>query len=427
VSASNGAAPAAAVRGRSKQTIERLEAAIRILEEIQPATVRAVCYRLFVKELIRDMGKSCTNGISRLLVQAREGGQIPWQWIVDETRAAEYSPTWSNPKQYLAYTLRNYRRDYWQDQDFRVECWSEKATVGGTIRPVLDEYGVTFRVHHGYSSATAVNDIADLSNDDDRPLIAFYVGDHDPSGRHMSDVDLPERLDRYGATGVQLIRIALTDDDVKRCRLPRRDPRHLPGFSSVTKRNDSRYEWFDKHFGKQCCELDAMPPPELRDRVEQAIRSRIDFERWNHACMVESAELESMKDWFSKSWQAGHEKQEEAEVIALPPGLTTWKGLAADEYGSRLAVWLICGVVTEVLAAEILLPGNKRPSVDRLLTNIPREQLDRLIAELPARIKKRRRREALAETIERSCDAFIARRFGWTKPVSAPPGQLSLL
>ena len=38
----------------------------------------------------------------------------------------------------------------------RVEVWSEKGTIRGVLKPVLDEYGVGFRVMHGFGSATEV-------------------------------------------------------------------------------------------------------------------------------------------------------------------------------------------------------------------------------------------------------------------------------
>jgi hypothetical protein len=59
-------------RGRPK-TIEIAEAAYNILEEIEPASVRAVCYRLFTEGLIDSMSKANTNKISRLLTEEREG------------------------------------------------------------------------------------------------------------------------------------------------------------------------------------------------------------------------------------------------------------------------------------------------------------------------------------------------------------------
>ena len=181
-------------RGKSRKTIERLNAAIEILEEIQPATVRAICYRLFVLGLIPDMSKSSTNSISRILTQGREDGDIVWSYIVDETREAETSGRWNDTDEFVRVISRGYRRDYWQDQPTRVEVWSEKGTVRGSIEPVLREYGVTFRVMHGYASATAVNDAADESLVDSRPLEVLYIGDWDPSGLHMSMVDLPGRI-----------------------------------------------------------------------------------------------------------------------------------------------------------------------------------------------------------------------------------------
>jgi hypothetical protein len=263
-----------------------------ILAEIQPASVRAVCYRLFVAGLIQNMSKSSTNSISRLLKLAREEGDIPWRWIVDESREAETTTLWSNPDEIIRAAVRGYRRDYWQEQECRVEVWSEKGTVRGTLGPVLEEYGVTFRVMHGYASATVVNTIADISNATDKPLIALYVGDWDPSGKHMSDVDLPRRLEKYGAD-LELLRVALDWRDIEQ----------LPSFEPETKIKDPRYRWFVDRVGTKCYELDAMPPPQLRARVEDEIRARIDIGLWNHARMVERAEVESMQD-FHKSWQA---------------------------------------------------------------------------------------------------------------------------
>ena len=51
-------------RGKSQRSMELIEAAKRILAEIQPATVRAVCYRLFVAGLIDSMEKRNTSRVS---------------------------------------------------------------------------------------------------------------------------------------------------------------------------------------------------------------------------------------------------------------------------------------------------------------------------------------------------------------------------
>ena len=70
------------------------------------------------------------------------------------------------------------------------------------LGPVLDDYAVGFRVMHGFSSATSVYDVA--QSDDDRPLVALYVGDFDPSGLFMSEEDLPTRLSKYDGGSLRL-------------------------------------------------------------------------------------------------------------------------------------------------------------------------------------------------------------------------------
>ena len=72
---------------------------------------------------------------------------------------------------------------------------------------------------HGYSSATANQSIAQESAESDGVTFALYVGDWDPSGLHMSEVDLPERIERYGGK-VRLSRVALYADETGSFDLP---------------------------------------------------------------------------------------------------------------------------------------------------------------------------------------------------------------
>jgi hypothetical protein len=263
------------------------------LAEIQPTTVRSVCYQLFTRGLIESMSRNETAKVSRLLVVARENGSIPWDWIVDETREAERVSGWRGLGDYSETILRSYRRDFWELQPERIEVWSEKGTVRGVLSPVLNRFAVTFRVLHGFGSATSVHDVAIETGDPEAaPLIVLYFGDFDPSGLHMSEVDLPRRLERYGGN-VSLIRIAFTKEDV--------DAGDLPSFEAGTKRGDPRFNWFVENHGGTCWELDAMSPNVLRGRLNDEIIERIDIEAWEHCQKVERAERESMQELF-KRW-----------------------------------------------------------------------------------------------------------------------------
>ena len=274
-------------RGKSRKSIELIDFAVDWFEENHPANIRACCYQLFVAGLIDAMSKNETNKVSRLLRDAREQGYLPWDHVVDEMRHVEQAAQWNDPATLLRAAAHQYRRDNWQDQPYRIEVWSEKGTVRGTLSPVLDKYGVAFRVMHGYSSATVLNQIAEESITSDKPLIALYLGDWDPSGLHMSEVDIPSRLARYGGR-LSFNRIALLE----------KDTRDLPHFDAKTKSQDGRYQWFVRQHGTRCWELDAMSPRALRERVEAAILKHMDVVAWEHSRDIEDAELESMRGFF---------------------------------------------------------------------------------------------------------------------------------
>ncbi len=267
----------------AQHSIELIAAMHTAAKAARPITGRGIGYKLFTARLIPSMSTSSMKQVYRLLKEARERGMIPWEWIVDETRALERKPSWDNPEEFISVASRAYRRDFWNQQPARVEVWSEKGTVRGVLAPVLDRYGVGFRVMHGFSSATTINDVA--QDFDGRIQQVLYCGDYDPSGMWMSERDLPERLEKYDGGHVVIKRITLT----------KRDVRALPSFPANDKKGDSRYKWFVQNFGDRCWELDAMDPNDLRARVEEEIKSRIEPVAWERCAVSEGAERESLR------------------------------------------------------------------------------------------------------------------------------------
>jgi hypothetical protein len=271
------------VRGMAQKSLDLIEAMYVAAKAAQPITGRGIGYKLFTRGLIASMARSEMARVYRLLKQAREQGNIPWHWIVDETREYERCSVWSNPKQYAAVVARSYRRDFWTQQPVRVEVWSEKGTVRGVLQPVLDQYAAGFRVMHGFSGATTIHDVAE--DDDGRDLIVLYVGDYDPSGLYMSEHDIPDRLAKYGGDHVILKRIALT----------RKQTDGLPSFPASDKKKDPRHDWFVKSFGKRCWELDALDPNDLRTLAKKAIQAEIEPIAWARCDLVNKAEQKSLR------------------------------------------------------------------------------------------------------------------------------------
>ena len=132
----------------------------------------------------------------------------------------------------------------------------------------------------------------------------LYVGDFDPSGMFMSEVDLPKRLSGYGGNHVTVRRIALTQKQVKL----------LLSFPATDKKDDPRYKWFVKNYGKRCWELDAMDPNDLRACVRREIKKLIEPVAWKRCEAVNSAEQESLKNILSKwgtTWRARYQRRDQ--------------------------------------------------------------------------------------------------------------------
>jgi hypothetical protein len=275
----------------SQKNLDLIEHCRSILAEIQPTTVRGVAYQLLIRGLIENMGRKCVASVSRMIVIAREKGIIPWSWIVDDTRNEMYFPKWNGLEDFGELVVSQYRKDFWQRQDSWIKVFSEKGTIVGIVQPVLAEFAVSYKILHGFGSATSLHDVAQESLRGERYLEILYIGDYDPSGLHMSEVDLPGRIKSYGGA-VEITRIALTRADCTDA---------LPSFDVETKRRDPRYAWFKKNHGDRCWELDAMNPNDLRRRLRNEIIRRIDMDAWAHCQAVEEAERESLNR-FVQAW-----------------------------------------------------------------------------------------------------------------------------
>jgi hypothetical protein len=288
-------------RGMAQASHDLIYAMHSAAEAAQPITGRGIGYKLFTRGLIPSMERKEMQRVYRLLRQAREQGIIPWEWIVDETRSLEKVQTWDDPEHYARAVARSYRRDFWNQQPNRVEVWSEKGTVRGVLAPVLNEYAVGFRVMHGFSSATAIYDVCQ-DDDEWRVLNALYVGDYDPSGLYMSQMDLPARIEKYDGDHIDLQRIALCTGQLA----------GLPSFPASDKHKDPRYGWFRSNYGNSCWELDAMDPNDLRGCVEQEIKNQIDPIAWARCDAVNAAEQESLRS-ILKGWRSGASAPDQAE------------------------------------------------------------------------------------------------------------------
>jgi hypothetical protein len=287
-------------RGEHQTTTDLIKSSRAILAREQPTTVWRVVYELFNQKHITSTDKGAENQVSRLLTIGRNDGRIPWEWIVDEHRREERTLTFRDPDHAISLVRERYRKDYWPAQPVLVKVWSEKSTVSGIIAPILREYEVPFLAVHGNNSTTKIREAAAAQIRDRRPWVVLYIGDWDPSGLYMSEVDAPQRIRKYGAN-IEIKRVALLQHDVTRLKQhnfdvdDKRRAAIAKHGNEVGKRGmDNNRPWFLSHYNRACMELDAMNSNDLRNRIRGAIQGYINPDAWESMRICEQAETESI-------------------------------------------------------------------------------------------------------------------------------------
>ncbi len=263
------------------KTQNLIEAAREILSETNPMTVRQVYYQLVSRQVIKN-DRAQYQAVSNALVGARKDGSIPWAWIEDRLRRPREVAMWGGLADFADTVQSAYRRDTWATQPAYLECWCEKDALSGIFEDILEPYGVTLNVGRGYDGWSSIYNSALRYQAMDRPVTILYFGDFDPSGEDMAH-SLVKRLGELDCWP-EIIKCALTKEDIDRYRLP-------PDFA---KKSDTRAAAFIEKHGDISVELDALPMAALRERIEDAIRARMDLDALERIQETEERERERL-------------------------------------------------------------------------------------------------------------------------------------
>lgn len=264
--------------GKHAKTLTMLDVAIEVLRANRPMTVRQVYYQLVARQVI-DNSRSAYKSVSTLLVDARKEGTIPWEWVEDRLRRPRTVSMWDNLADFAHTVKKAYRREVWATQPCYIECWLEKDALSGIFEDELHGYGVTLNVGRGYDGWDSIHNASERYGDGEGVAV-LYFGDFDPSGEDMVR-SLRERLDFF-KTSPEIVKCALTLDDIKRYHLPP-DP---------TKTTDTRRARFVEQHGDISVELDALPVNVLRARIVSEVESRLDLDALARLRHIEEAERE---------------------------------------------------------------------------------------------------------------------------------------
>lgn len=279
-------------------------------------TLRQLYYQMIARDLFPDSWidkaynakqglspttKNTIKNYKRLgdtVSNAREGGLLDWDHIIDRGRRLAKNSHWLTPDEFLSEVMPQYAIDRWRDQPTRVEVWVEKEALVGVVAKACSEWDVPYFACKGYTSSSAIWDAghnrilgryaqASEFRDKGQKTVILHLGDHDPSGIDMTR-DISERLAMFSVRtekwmnvpDIIVKRIALTMDQVRKY-----DPPPNPA-----KESDSRYEQYKEDYGEDCWELDALEPDVIVKLIQGEIKKIVDKKKFDAATKRESKE-----------------------------------------------------------------------------------------------------------------------------------------
>lgn len=128
-----------------QKTKDLIQKAYDILNEIHPMTLRQVYYQLVAKQVIENNLNSYQS-LSKKLVDARQQGLIPWDWMEDRTREPRRVSMWENLSDFADSVKYSYKKDTWLNQSMYFEIWLEKEALAEIFEDITREYGITLVV-----------------------------------------------------------------------------------------------------------------------------------------------------------------------------------------------------------------------------------------------------------------------------------------
>jgi len=183
-------------------------------------TLRQLYYQFVANDLIPNK-QSEYKKLGVIINDARLAGLVSWRAIVDRTRNLQGNSHWDGPAAIIRQSAELYQIDKWKNQPHRVEVWIEKDALAGVIEGVCTRNDVDFFSCRGYTSQSemwAAGMRLKRYGRAGQDVTILHLGDHDPSGVDMTR-DIFERLNMFAGTKINVERIALNMDQVKKYKV----------------------------------------------------------------------------------------------------------------------------------------------------------------------------------------------------------------
>ncbi len=238
----------------------------------------------------KDIALRSVAALSNMLTRLRLCGEVPWEWICDETRPVTKWNTWPNAEAFLAEKMKSlfkgHARDLMQSQGVHYEIIIEKMTIQGFINRVAARYTIPTATLRGNSGINARYLVAQRHIASGKPgLVLFVLTDCDPAGDMICTSTVQSMRDDFGITNVRAIRVAMTHAQADEQGVSDSVDGLLCKESSVTPK------FIELHGRNDCYELEAVSPEVLSRWLDEAIRHNIDVEAYNSEVAAQAVDV----------------------------------------------------------------------------------------------------------------------------------------
>lgn len=263
-------------------------------------TLRQLYYQFVARDIIPNNQKSYDR-LGRIVADGRMNGMIDWDHIVDRTRNLMSLAHWDKPEDLLDAAARQYRTEKWASQPNRVEAWIEKDALVGVLETACTPLDVAYFSCRGYTSASEIWGAAQRLREyivAGQNVTILHLGDHDPSGIDMTrdirerlemfiSADLSRENDVYPTAAAEMVMDQLT---IKRIALNMNQVQAYNPPPNPAKFTDARFASYVELYGRECWELDALPPDILTGLIQSEILALRDEEAWAAALAAEQSD-----------------------------------------------------------------------------------------------------------------------------------------
>jgi len=219
-------------------------------------TVRGIYYKLIKMGVV---GKSDADlrKVEDQVLAMRWQNCLPFDWIVDNTRAVSQPITFDGTGDFLGYGELTFRAPLWDNKKEAVYIWLEKDTLAGIVGEITDKYDVPLMVTRGHSSDTFVRDAALRMVDERKWTYCYFLADYDDHGRNIVR-KVVSKLEYFGADAfIHAEIITILPEHIDFYDLPTRKAK------KPSPNKEPEIKW--------ATELDALEPATIQQLVEQYI------------------------------------------------------------------------------------------------------------------------------------------------------------